>query len=292
MTQIISSLAEVAGRYKVLFCDLWGCVHDGVTPYPDAVGALQKFRKDGGIVVLLTNAPRHRASVGRHLERMGLPRDTWDVIASSGDSARAAMYRGVVGHKVWFMGERHDTSFFDPIKVVKDPVAIEQVALEQADGIVCTGPFDPFAPVEDLRPQLLYAKQQGLKLLCANPDIVVDRGGKREWCAGAVARLYEEMGGESLYFGKPHPAIYDLARARLAELGALVPEREILAVGDGIATDVAGAMGEDIDSLFLTAGLAADDIALDADSRPDATALESYVAEHMTSPTYAMGFLR
>ena len=292
MTRIIESLAEVSAPYKVLFCDLWGCVHDGVRPYPQAVAALQAFRAAGGIVVLLTNAPRHRAAVARHLERMGLARDSWDVIVSSGDSARAAMFRGVVGRKVWFMGEAHDQSFFDPIKVVKDPVSIEQVPLEQAEGIVCTGPFDPFAPVEDLRPQLLYAKQKGLKLLCANPDIVVDRAGKREWCAGAVARLYEEMGGESLYFGKPHPAIYDLARARLAEMDALVVEREILALGDGIATDIAGAMGEDIDSLFLTAGLAAEEIPLDGAGRPEPAALDAFVAEHEISPTYAMGFLR
>ncbi len=292
MTRIIESLAEVSAPYKVLFCDLWGCVHDGVRPYPQAVAALQAFRAAGGIVVLLTNAPRHRAAVARHLERMGLARDAWDVIVSSGDSARAAMFRGVVGRKVWFMGEAHDQSFFDPIKVVKDPVTIEQVPLEQAEGIVCTGPFDPFAPVEDLRPQLLYAKQKGLKLLCANPDIVVDRAGKREWCAGAVARLYEEMGGESLYFGKPHPAIYDLARARLAEMDALVVEREILALGDGIATDIAGAMGEDIDSLFLTAGLAAEEIPLDGAGRPEPAALDAFVAEHEISPTYAMGFLR
>ncbi len=292
MSQIIHSLAEISDRYKVLFCDLWGCVHDGVRPYPAAVAALRAFRKRGGFVLLMTNAPRHRASVARHLDRMGLSRDTWDVIATSGDSARAAMYRGAVGRKVWFIGEAHDLSFFDPIRVVKDPVAIEQVPLEEAEGIVCTGPFDPFAPVEDLRPQLLYAKQKGLKLLCANPDIVVDRGGRREWCAGAVARLYEEMGGESLYFGKPHPAIYDLARARLAEMGALVAERDILAVGDGIATDIAGAMREDIDSLFLTAGLAAGEIALDANGDPDPAALEAYTRAHMTTPTYAMGYLR
>ncbi len=292
MTQIIHNLAEVSARYKVLFCDLWGCVHDGVRPYRAAVAALRAFRERGGFVLLMTNAPRHRASVARHLDRMGLPRDAWDVIASSGDSARAAMYRGVVGRKVWFMGESHDQDFFDPIKVVKDPVTIEQVPLEEAEGIVCTGPFDPFAPLDDLRPELLYAKQKGLKLLCANPDIVVDRGGRREWCAGAVAQLYEEMGGESLYFGKPHPAIYDLARARLAEMGALVAEREILAVGDGIATDIAGAMREDIDSLFLTAGLAADEIALDANGAPDPAALEAYTSAHMTTPTYAMGYLR
>ena len=292
MTRIIDNLAAVSGRYKVLFCDLWGCLHDGMRPYPAAVEALRGFRAGGGVVLLLTNAPRHRASVARQLARIGVPDDCWDAIASSGDSARAAMYRGVVGQKVWFMGEKHDLSFFDPIRVVTDPVAITRVALDQAEGIVCTGPFDPLAPPEVLRPQLLYAKQKGLKLLCANPDIVVDRGGRREYCAGAVAQLYQEMGGEALYFGKPHPAIYDLARARLAQRGALVPEAEILAIGDGIQTDIAGAMGEDIDSLFITGGLAARETGTAPDGGIDQARLDAFLQRQMASPTYAMAMLR
>ncbi len=292
MTQIVSSLSELSDRYQALFCDLWGCVHDGVRPYPDAVAALRTFRQGGGAVVLVTNAPRHRSAVARHLDAMGLARDCWDAIASSGDSARAAMFRGVVGRKVWFLGEPHDQNFFDPIQVVADPVTIEQVALERAEGIVCTGPFDPFAPPEALRPELLYAKQKGLKLLCANPDIVVDRGGRREFCAGAVAELYREMGGEALYFGKPHPPIYDLARARLAGLGLEASETRILAIGDGIATDIAGAMGENIDSLFLTQGLAAAEIPPDGDGRPAARPLADFIARHRISPDYVIGYLR
>ena len=292
MARFIDNLAELSDSYSALFCDLWGCVHDGVAPFPEAVAALTEYRKGGGIVVLLTNAPRHRVSVERHLTRMGLPRDCWDVIVSSGDSARAAMYRGVVGQKVWFMGARHDLSFFDPIQVVKDPVAIEQVDLEEAEGIVCCGPFDAFAPPEDLRPQLLYAKQKGLKLLCANPDIVVDRGGKREYCAGAIAALYTEMGGESLYFGKPHPPIYDLARVRLAALGRDIPNGQILAIGDGITTDIAGAIGEDIDSLFLTAGLAAKETGTPVGGDPDPEATKAFFARHMREPTYVTARLR
>ena len=290
--QVIDSLSQVSGRYRVLFCDLWGCLHDGYHAFPGAVAALTAFRAGGGTVLLLTNSPRPRAAVARQLDKIGVPRDCWDVIASSGDSARAAMFQGAVGQKVFFIGEPTDLSFFEPPSVVPDPVPIERVSLDQAQGIVCTGPFDPRAPLDDLRPQLLYAKQKGLKLLCANPDLYVDRGGVREFCAGAVAKLYEEMGGEALYFGKPHPAIYDLARARLAEIGALVPEAQILAIGDGISTDIAGAMGEDIDSLFITGGLAQPEIPTGPDGRPDSAALEAYLRAHMAAPLYAMARLR
>ncbi|KMK65581.1 TIGR01459 family HAD-type hydrolase [Puniceibacterium sp. IMCC21224] len=290
MTQIITQLADISDRYDALFVDLWGCVHNGVTAYPDAVAALQAYRKRGGTVVLLTNAPRPRTDVERQIARMGVPTDAWDTIATSGDSARSAMYRGIVGTKIWFMGETHDNGFFDPIKLVHDPIKVTRVPLEEAEGIVCCGPFDPHADPDVNRPQFLYAKQKGLKLLCANPDIVVDRGESREWCAGALARLYTEMGGESLYFGKPHPPIYDLARARLTELGRDVPNSGILAIGDGVHTDIDGAMGEDIDSLFITGGLAAADTL--TREQPDPDALRSYLEREQATPTFAIGFLR
>ncbi|MGD9865713.1 MAG: TIGR01459 family HAD-type hydrolase, partial [Pseudodonghicola sp.] len=255
MTQIITALSEISDRYDALFVDLWGCVHNGVTAYPEAVAALQDYRRKGGIVVLVTNSPKPRAGVAEQLKIFGVPEDAYDTIATSGDSARAAMFEGVVGQKVWFMGEwERDQGFFEPIHVLEDPLEITRVELDEAEGIVCCGPFDPMADPAENRAQFLYAKQKGLKLLCANPDIVVDRGETREWCAGALARLYTEMGGESLYFGKPHPPIYDLARRRLTALGADVPTAAILAIGDGIHTDIAGAMGEEIDSLFITGG--------------------------------------
>ena len=136
----------------------------------------------------------------------------------------------------------------------------------------------------------LYAKTKGMKLLCANPDIVVDRGETREWCAGALAQLYTEMGGESLYFGKPHPPVYDLARRRLAELGTDIPDNRILAIGDGIGTDIRGALGEDLDSVFITGGLAARETG--TDRQPDPDALKEFVAGAQITPTFAMGFLR
>ncbi len=290
MTQLIQSLSEISGRYDALFVDLWGCVHDGVRAIPSAVAALQTYRKSGGTVVLVTNSPQPRANVEKQLERLGVPTDAWDTIATSGDSARAAMFEGVVGTKVWFIGQPHDQGFFTPLKVVTDPVAITQVPVDQAEGIVCCGPEDPHADPAVYRAQFLLAKQKGLKLLCANPDIVVDRGETREWCAGALAQLYTEMGGESLYFGKPHPPIYDLARRRLAELDRSVQAQDILAIGDGIHTDISGAMGEDIDSLFITGGLAAAETKT-AD-QPDPDALQEYLEHAQANPSFAIGFLR
>ena len=290
MSQIIQALAEISERYDALFVDLWGCVHNGVHALPEAVAALQAYRMTGGKVVLVTNSPRPRAGVQKQLVQFGVPDDAWDTIATSGDSARAAMFRGVVGNKVYFIGYPGEQKFFEPIGVIKDPVEITMVPLEEAEGIVCTGPRDPMADPEVMRPEFLAAKTRGLKLLCANPDIVVDRGEVREWCAGALAQLYSEMGGESLYFGKPHPPIYDLARRRLAELGADVPDAGILAIGDGVLTDIAGAMGEDIDSLFISGGLAAAETK--TSQQPDPDALEAYLAKEQSAPTYTIGFLR
>ena len=291
MTQIISALSDVSDRYDALFVDLWGCVHNGVAAFPDAVAALQKYREGGGKVVLLTNAPRPRSNVAVQVKKLGVPDDAWDTIVTSGDSARSALFSGAVGSKVWFMGnERLDLGFFEPLKIIDNPVEIERVPLAEAEGIVCTGPFDVYADPETLRPELLLAKQMGLKLLCANPDIVVDRGEQRQWCAGAVAKLYIEMGGESLYFGKPHPPIYDLARRRLYALGADVHDQRILAIGDGVLTDIPGAMGEDIDSLFISGGLAARETK--TETQPDPDALRTYLDAEQVAPTYTIGFLR
>ena len=290
MSQIIDALSDVSAQYDALFVDLWGCVHNGVHALPEAVAALQAYRRTGGKVVLVTNSPRPRAGVTKQLVHFGVPDDAWDTIATSGDSARSAMYRGIVGSNIWHIGPQTDVKFFEPINVVENPLTINRVPLEEAEGMVCTGPFDSLADPDVMRPQFLMAKQLGLKLLCANPDIVVDRGDVREWCAGALAKLYTEMGGESLYFGKPHPPIYDLARRRLTELGTDVPDSRILAIGDGVLTDIAGAMGEDIDSLFITGGLAATETK--TVRQPDAQALESYLNHEKSSPTFSIGHLR
>ena len=290
MTQIVAQLSEISDRYDALFVDLWGCVHNGITAFPDAVEALRAYRARGGKVVLFTNAPRPRAGVKKQLTHFNVPEDCWDTIATSGDSARSAMFQGAVGDKVWFIGQPHDMAFFEPLSLLENPIEITRVPLEEATGIVCTGPVDPQENPEKMRPFFALARDRGLKLLCANPDIVVDRGETREWCAGAVAQFYTEMGGESLYFGKPHPPIYDLARRRLFAMGVDVPDSRILAIGDGILTDVAGAIGEDIDSLFITGGLAASET--QTSIQPDPAALTAYLDKGKSAPTYAIGFLR
>ena len=291
MTQIIDRFIDISANYDVAFVDLWGCIHDGIKAFPVAVKAMQDFRAKGGVVVLLTNSPRPRDSVADQIAGMGVPKDAYDTIATSGDSARSAMYQGAVGEKIWFMGESpRDDDFFKPLKILDNPVDIKKVPLKDAEGIICCGPFDPMADPEVNRPEFLLAKQMGLKLLCANPDIVVDRGVTREWCAGALAKLYTEMGGESLYFGKPHPPIYDLARRRLAALGG-PEEPRLLAIGDGIRTDVEGGLGEGIDTIFVTGGLAAEAFGTDVEN-PDQAALDRWLAAQQLVPQYAIGRLR
>ena len=291
MTRIVEGLAELAGLYEAAFVDLWGCVHDGVHAHPAAVKALQAYRAGGGRVVLVTNAPRPRASVAAQIGRLGVPEDAWDDIATSGDAARAGLFRGVVGRDVWFMGTDTDRAFFDPPDI-EAPLGIRQVPLGEAEGIVCCGPFDPHADPEVNRPDFEGAIARGLPLLCANPDIVVDRGHAREWCAGALAQLYEAMGGRTLSFGKPHAPIYDLARERLAALGPLPPDARILAVGDGPVTDVLGAARAGLDCLFVSGGLAAVETGTAPGGQPDPAKLDAYVAGAGMAPRWTVGFLR
>jgi len=290
MTQIVNALSDISAQYDALFVDLWGCVHNGVRAFDAANKALIEYRAGGGIVVLVTNSPRPRAQVEQQLADFGVARDAWDSIASSGDSARSALFLGAVGQKIYFIGTDAELPFFEPLKLINDPIQISHVSVEEAEGIVCTGLPTADGTPDDVRAPLLYAKQKGLKLLCANPDIIVDRGEKREWCAGAVAQAYTEMGGTSLYYGKPHAPIYDLARRRLAAIRPNVPDDRILAIGDGITTDVQGAIGEGIDSLFITGGLAAKETA--TATQPDSEKLSQYVVEKQLDPTFSIGFLR
>lgn len=289
MTRIINALAEVSADYDVLFCDLWGCLHNGVAAYPAAVAALRQFRATGGQVVLLTNAPRPWKYVAAQLDRMGVPKDAWDVIVSSGDAAQDAMFSGAVGRKVWAIAMEKDEGFFTDIPAEhQNAPAIQRVPLDQAEGIVCCGLFDDETETpEDYRNWLTDAQARGLKLLCANPDLIVDLGEKRLYCAGALAEFYEDLGGTSLYFGKPHAPIYDLARKRLG----LAADARILAIGDGIPTDVPGARMQGIDALFVSGGLAFDQFGDDIEN-PEAAMLDEWLSMRSEDPKYAIGRLR
>lgn len=290
MTRIVDSLSDLAADYDAVFCDLWGVLHDGVTVFPEAAAALRSFRRSGGRVILITNAPRPRGQVALQLDSLGASRDLWDDIVTSGDSAQAALVGGVVGRRVHHIGPERDQAFFFELPPELPTGTVELVPLAEAEGIACTGLFDDEVETpDDYRGQLLLAREKGLKLLCANPDIVVDRGGKRIYCAGAIAQAYAGIGGQSLYFGKPHPPIYDLARRRLALLDR-IPDERILAIGDGPSTDLAGAMGEDLDCLFVTGGLLAEETGtLD---QPDPRKLSHWMASAKMSPAYAIGRLR
>lgn len=295
MIEIIAALSDVGPRYDAVFCDLWGCLHNGKTPFPAAVSALQSFRQGGGSVVLLTNAPRPKSSIVSQLDGMGVPRDAWDEVVSSGDAAQFALVSGAVGRKVFHIGAPKDEPFFtdfseDVAAYARSQPSITRVALDQAQGIVCTGLRDDLTEVpEDYRATLLMGKTLGLPMLCANPDIVVDMGDRRLWCAGALARDYQAMGGTALYFGKPHPPIYDLARRRLAALRGGDPQ--ILCIGDGVATDVQGGIAEGLDVLFITGGIDAAAFGPDS-SNPDNRLLEEWLMERQLSPSFAMGHLR
>ena len=199
-------------------------------------------------------------------------------------------FQGVVGNKIYFIGTPYEENFFEPLNVVKNPVNIERVPIDEAEGIVCTGPFNSLENLDVYFPDFEFAKKRGLKLLCANPDIIVDRGSVREWCAGALAKMYTDLGGESLYFGKPFQPIYDLARQRLSSSGFQINDERILAIGDGITTDILGAEKEGIDSLFITGGLAA--LETGTKDQPDQGLLEHYLKEQKLYPTYSIGYLR
>ena len=293
MTRLIAQLSDISSGYDVLLCDLWGCLHDGLRPFPAAVEALKAFKAQGGRVVLLTNSPKPSPAVIRQLDGMGVPREVHDLVVSSGDAAQDGMMAGAVGRRVWHLGPEKDSHFFtDLAPHLTGAEPVERVGFDAAQGIVCTGPFDDSEHPDAYRPRLMMARERGMKLLCANPDIVVDQGDTRLWCAGALAQLYTQMGGESLYFGKPHPPIYDLARRRLAAAGLGVGNDRILAVGDGLHTDVQGAMAEDIDVIFLTGGLAAKDTGTGPDGLPDPARLERFLAAASLNPTYAAGVLR
>ncbi len=292
MTRIIASLDDIAPAYSVLLCDLWGCLHDGRRVFPEAVAALERFRARGGTVVLLTNSPRPSPGVAVQVEALGGPQSAWDLIVSSGDAAQSATAAGLFGRRVYHIGPERDLAFF--VDEAGRPLGIERVALEDAEGIVCTGLFDDRTETpEDYRATLLHARTKGLKLLCANPDVIVDVGETRLYCAGAIAQAYAEAGGRSYYFGKPHAPIYALARERLAaHLGREVPAEEILCVGDGIATDILGAMGESYDAVFVTGGIAAEETGTSAAGGPDPARLEAFLQTARLGPLMAMAYLR
>lgn len=291
MTQIISELTEISAHYDAVFCDLWGVLHNGKAAFPAAVEALQAFRAKGGSVVLLTNAPRPRSGVTAQLERLGAPRDCYDLVVTSGDASQAAVAAGLFGKRVHHLGPERDMLFFTDFNGA--PLEVERVALADAESIICTGLFDDqIESPADYRQVIAEGVNRGLPMLCANPDLEVDVGEKRIYCGGAIAKAYTEAGGKAHYFGKPHAPIYEMSRQMLTELrGQMVEDAHILAIGDGVLTDVPGALGEGLDCLFVSGGLADEETGTHGE-QPDPALLEAFLNKAALSPSYTIGRLR
>jgi HAD superfamily hydrolase (TIGR01459 family) len=247
--RFVEQLRGLVDGVEVILSDIWGVVHNGLESFPEACAALHTYRQRGGTVILITNAPRPADSVQRQLRKLGVADETYDAIVSSGDLTRNFV-AGHPGKKMFWIGPDRDSSIHRGLDAVMAP-------LEQADYIICTGLFDDETEsAEDYRAMMLQAREHKLPLICANPDIVVERGDRLIYCAGAVAELYRELGGEVIFYGKPHRPIYERAMALAAERrGQPTSLDRVLAIGDSVRTDLTGALGFGIDCLFLTRGI-------------------------------------
>lgn len=242
-------LRELVGGVEVVLSDIWGVVHNGLEAFPEACEALHTYRSRGGTVILITNAPRPADSVQRQLRKLGVADETYDAIVSSGDLTRLYVAEHP-GRKMFWLGPERDNSIYRGLDATTAP-------LEQADYIVCTGLYDDETETaEDYRGMMLKARERKLTLVCANPDIVVERGDRLIYCAGAIAELYRELGGEVIFYGKPHRPIYERAMLLAGERqGHTIDPNKVLAIGDSVRTDLTGAREFGIDCLFVTRGI-------------------------------------
>lgn len=247
---IVTSIAPLADGRVAWLVDIWGVMHNGVTPFVAAAEACAKFRKRGGIVLLLSNAPRPAASVVEQLDRIGVPRSAYDTVLTSGDAARDLIVRAAsAGLTIGHIGPERDLPLFEG--------AIVPVPLQTAQIVVCSGLFDDERETPETYIEILaLLRKRGVDMICANPDITVERGGRIIYCAGALAKAYQDIGGTVVYAGKPYLPVYDLAFERLkAFRGEAVGKAGVIAIGDGVGTDIAGAAAAGIDSIYVASGV-------------------------------------
>ena len=238
----MSYLDALPERYRLILCDIWGVVHDGVDLYPGAADRLVQWKQEGRTLVLITNAPRTAEAVEQQLSRLGLPKGAWDGIATSGEAGIAAL--NAIGAPVGFIGTQEDREILEDRGVaISDGDHVEQLA--------CTGLDSDRRHVEDYRAQLEELADRDVLLHCLNPDRIVVRGGTTEPCAGALADIYLGLGGRVEWYGKPFPAIYRHA----LKLAGSPPADEVLAIGDGLQTDVLGAAHMGFDAIFVAGGI-------------------------------------
>ena len=251
----LESIAPLGTGYDAWLCDVWGVVHNGAVAFPNAVEALSRYREQGGIAVLISNSPRPGDGVREQLRGIGVPDDCYDGLATSGDVTRALLVDRDV-ERVFHLGPSRDLAIFEGLD-------IERVDGDEAEICVCSGLYDDESETpEDYRALLRDLSDLEIELICANPDIVVERGDKLIYCAGALAELYENYGGKVVYAGKPHRPIYDLASAVIEDLsGRQLDRSKILCIGDGVATDIAGAAASGHDSVFIASAVHVDGFA-------------------------------
>jgi len=277
---LTAHFATFAPRYDVLLCDVWGVVHNGVAATLQSCAALIKFRNQGGTVVLITNAPRPGDFVQSFIDNLKVPRDAYDDIVSSGDVTRSLVAERA-GERVFHVGPERDLPIFEGLDVELAPI-------ERADFVVCSGLYDDTRETPQNYIELID-EMHGRKLvmICANPDVVVERGDHLVYCAGAIADLYAHSGGNVIYAGKPYLPIYEQAIARAQALrGRAIDRGRVMAIGDSVRTDLKGAAAFNIDSLFVIAGIHAQE--LGGRDEPDPAALRDILAAAGVTPTAVM----
>jgi HAD superfamily hydrolase (TIGR01459 family) len=285
MTTIIDGLGRLADAYEVLLCDVWGVIHNGRRAFPAACDALARWRAERGPVILISNAPRPRAEVAVHLDGLGAPRAAWTDIITSGDVTRALLAERAPG-PAWRIGPAYDEPLYEGL-------GLTFAGLEEARFIACTGPDDDEVETpEDYRDRFVRAAARGLEMVCANPDRVVQSGDRLIYCGGALAELYEALGGRAVMAGKPFAPIYALAldAANRALRGSRGRAR-VLAIGDGVATDMAGAQARNLDRLFVATGIHGAE-AGSAGGVPSAHRVDALLARSGLAAQYAIGDLR
>jgi HAD superfamily hydrolase (TIGR01459 family) len=276
---LITGLAEVADRYDVVLSDVWGVVHDGASAHAGAADALRRFRAKGGAVALVTNSPAPSRIVRAQLDSLGVPRDAYDGVVSSGDVTIKLLLERP-GQSLFHIGSAQETGLFDEVAALRGE-APRQAPIESADFVLCTGFIDFWRETpRDYDARLKRIYERGLDLICANPDLVVEVDGVMCYCAGAIAERYSRLGGKVIHAGKPFAPIYELALARADQLRGVKSDRSrVLAIGDAMRTDIKGAADQGFDSVLVTSGIHREDlhsISEDGDSI-DAAALRQFV---------------
>ena len=288
----IFGLSEISDHYDVILCDIWGVLHNGVASFTQASDALVLFRRRGGAVILISNAPRPSPPIARQVLKLGVSPDAFDAIVTSGDVTIGLM--GLqAGDRVLHIGPERDLTLVEAVAEASG-VRPKLVSLEDAQYALCTGlRNDEAEALDDYESELKAMAIRGMAMICANPDIVIHRGDTLIYCAGALARRYEELGGSVVYAGKPYAPIYDRALA-LAEQrrGAPVAKSRVLAIGDGMRTDVMGAARAGLDVLFVTGGIHRSLHKETLESPADPIALQLLYDENAVWPVAAIPVLR